>query len=63
MKRYCFLHKRSSIKDVRRGLFSADIFRKKRGGVLQMRTSAHFGAKNFGFFAKKSMVVRTGREG
>jgi len=42
------------MKDVRcqgGGLFSADILRTKRRGILQIRTSALFGAKkNFGFF-------------
>jgi len=43
-----------SIKDVRSreeegGLSSLDILRTKGEGVLQMRTSALFGAKNFGF--------------
>jgi len=41
-----------SIKDVRsqRGLSSANILRTQGEGILQMRTSALFGAKNFGFF-------------
>jgi len=42
-----------SIKKVRTqhsgGLTSADIFRPRRKGVLQMRTSALFSAKNSGF--------------
>jgi len=49
-----------SIKDVRnqgRGVSSANVFR--TAGVLQMRTNALFGAKNFGF--SKVMVCPHGQ--
>jgi len=54
-----------SIKDVRsqgeRGLSTADILRTKGGGeVLQMRTSAIYGAKDIGFFEICGMSARTG---
>jgi len=45
-------HKGLSIKDVRSqwGLSSADIFRIRGKGILQMRKSTLFSAKNSGFF-------------
>jgi len=37
----------------------ADIFQTKGNGVLQMRTSALFGAKNSGFFENYGVSART----
>jgi len=55
----CRPKKTSAVRERRGGLSSADIFRKRGGGVLQMRTSALFGAKNFEFFEIYGVSERT----
>jgi len=46
-----------------RSLSSADFFRTRKEEVLQMRTSALFGVKNFRFFEIYGVFARTRRKG
>jgi len=65
IKLFSLILKRLFIQDVRsqKGLSSADILWKGERGVLQMRTSALFGAKNIEFFEIYSVSARTRGEG